>query len=350
MNSEFLVGLSADFRLANGEMLAPDLGLSLLDQTPGLRYELMATYEPEYRAAQLEPYDVVLSLKPKVTAASLSGASRLCAIGRYGVGYDNVDLGACTAADIAVYITPQAVIRPMAESVVAFVLALSHGLVRKDRLVREGRWTDSLFPLGQEPRGRVVGLVGFGGIGRETVRLLKPFGPARFLVHDPYVSPETIASEGVESASLDEVLEQADYLLILCPLTDESRGMIGAPQIARMKPSARLINAARGGIVDQDALVEALQQRRIAGAALDVFAPEPLTDPAHPLCALDNVVLTSHSIGWTEELFRDMGTADCEGALAIYEGRAPANVVNREVLDRPGFQEKLARRRQVISS
>ncbi len=272
MKSEFCVGLSADFRLPSGEMLAPDLGLSLLEGSTELRYELMERYEGEYLPEQLEPYDVVISLKPRVTADSLKGVRRLSAIGRCGVGYDNVDLAACTAADVAVYITPAAVVRPMAESVVALLLALSHGLVRKDRLVRAGRWTDSLFPLGREPRDRVVGVIGFGGIGKETVRLLRPFGPARFVVHDPYVTAETAARERVELASLDETLEQADYVLVLCPLNDHTRGMVGAREIARMQPNAVLINAARGGIVDQDALVEALQQRRIAGAALDVFA------------------------------------------------------------------------------
>ena len=303
MAPDFLIGLSADFRLPGGEWLAPDLGLSLLEDRPGLRYERMEPYAPEYGPEQLEPYDAVISLKPRVTAASLERADRLCAIGRCGVGYDNVDLAACTAADVAVYITPSAVVRPIAESVVAFVLALSHGLVRKDRLVRAGRWADSLFPLGREPRGRVVGIVGFGRIGRETARLLRPFGPARILVHDPFVSAEVVGRQLVEAASLDDTLGQADYVLILCPLNDQTRGLIGATQIARMKPGAWLVNAARGGIVDQNALVAALREQRIAGAALDVFAEEPLSDPDHPLCRLDNVILTSHSIGWTEELF-----------------------------------------------
>ncbi len=350
MNRDFLVGLSADFRRANGEMVAPDMGLSLLERSPGLRFELMESYAPEYRAEQLEPFDVLLSLKPRVTAESLAQAGRLCAIGRYGVGYDNVDLEACSDRDIAVYTTPSAVIRPMAESVVTFLLALSHGLVRKDRLVRAGRWGDSLYPLGREPRGRVVGIVGFGGIGKEAARLLRVFDPARIMVHDPFVTRETAARERVELAPLDEVLTQADYLLILCPLTDQTRGMIGRREIAQMKRSAHLINAARGGIVDEHALAKALEEGRLAGAALDVFVQEPLHDVSHPLCGLDNVILTSHSIGWTEELFRDMGTAACEGAVAIYEGRPPANVVNREVLDRPGFQEKLAQRRRAISA
>src|SRR5579862_9076779 len=122
--------------------------------------------------------------------------------------------------------------------------------------------------------------------------------------------------------------------------------MIGARELSLMKPDAYLINTARGPIVDEGALIETLEARRIAGAALDVFEKEPL-DEDSPLLALDNVVLTSHSIGWTDELFRDMGRIDCEGALAIAEGKPPANVVNREVLDRPGFLRKLESYREI---
>jgi phosphoglycerate dehydrogenase-like enzyme len=349
MQETFRVGLSADFRLEDGSLMAPDLGLGLLEAQQGLAYEFLGRYEPEYQPDQLAPFDAVISLKPRVTRASLESATRLVTIGRCGVGYDNVDLKACTDADVAVYITPQAVVRPMAESVVLMLLALSHGLVRKDRLVRAGRWQDSLFPLGREPRGRVVGLIGLGRIGSEIVELLRPFGPSTVLVHDPFVRADAARRKGVELAgSLADLLERSDYVIVMCPLSEETRGMIGRDEIARMKPRAYLINAARGPIVNQEALSEALQAGRIAGAALDVFEREPFDDPNHPLMHLENVVLTSHSIGWTEELFRDMGRCDCEGALAAFHGRAPENVVNPEVLGRAGFLRKLDRRRALL--
>ena len=346
MSARFRVGLSADFLLSTGATLAPDLGLGVLEGHPGLAYEFMDSEAPEYPPGQLAPYDVVISLKPRVTAASLGSAERLCAIGRCGVGYDNVDLEACTRADVAVFITPPAVIRPMAESVVLFVLSLSHGLVRKDRLLRAGRWSESLFPLGREPRDRTIGFIGLGGIASEAVRLLKPFDPAAILAHDPYVDPARAASLGVEIVGLNDLLLRSDYVVVLCPLTPETRGLIGAAELARMKPSAYLINVARGPIVQQAALVAALESRQIAGAALDVFEQEPLTDSSNPLLQLDNVVLSSHSIGWTEELFRDMGRCDCEGALAVYRGEAPQHVVNPAVLTRPGFARKLERYRE----
>jgi D-3-phosphoglycerate dehydrogenase len=351
MHDTFRVGLSADFRLDDGSLMAPDLGLSLLEDQPGLHYEFLDRYEPEYLPGQLAPYHAVISLKPRVTRTSLEQATRLVSIGRCGVGYDNVDLQACTDADVAVYITPQAVVRPIAESVVLLLLALSHGLVRKDRLVRAGLWKDSLFPLGREPRGRVVGLIGLGRIGSEIVKLLCPFGPAKVLVHDPFVAADTAERKGVELAnSLADLPERSDYVIVMCPLNEQTRGMIGRDALARMQPHAYLINAARGPIVDQAALTEALQERRIAGAALDVFEREPLDDATHPLMQLDNAILTSHSIGWTEELFRDMGRCDCEGALAVFEGRAPENVVNPEVLSRPGFLRKLEQRREILAA
>jgi phosphoglycerate dehydrogenase-like enzyme len=196
--------------------------------------------------------------------------------------------------------------------------------------------------LGREPRGRVIGTIGMGNIGREAVRLLKVFDPARILVCDPQVTPEMARQHGVELVSFEELLRQSDYVLINCPLNDSTRGLIGEPQLRAMKPDAVLVNTARGPIVNEQALITALREKWIAGAALDVFEREPV-DLDNPLLAMENVILTSHSVGWTEELFRDMGRIDCEGALAIRRGMVPENVVNRDVLERPGFQEKLRR-------
>ncbi len=136
--------------------------MSLLDGIDGLEHEFLREYRPEYVPEQLADYDAIISLKPRVTAQSLEGVSRLCAIGRCGVGYDNVDLNACTNHGIAVYITPAGVVRPVAESILLLVLALSHRLLQKDRLVRQGRWAESTQPLGREPRDRVVGTIGLG--------------------------------------------------------------------------------------------------------------------------------------------------------------------------------------------
>jgi phosphoglycerate dehydrogenase-like enzyme len=341
MSKQFRTGISADFLDERGSLIFPDIGLSLLDGAPNLSYEFLKEYRAEYIPEQLRDFDVVISLKPRVTADSLKGVDRLCAIGRCGVGYDNVDLAACTDHDIAVYITPTAVMRPVAESIVLLILALSHNLVLKDRLVRQGRWAESTRRLGKEPRDRVVGTIGLGNIAGETIRLLRPFGIARFLAFDPYAPASRAAELNVQLANLHTVLRESDYVLVNCALTPETRGLIGAPELAQMKTDAVIVNTSRGPVIQQQALVEALESGRIGGAALDVFEREPLEIDSR-LTNMDNVILTSHSIAWTVELFRDMGRMDCEGALAVGRGEVPLHVVNREVLERPGFKEKLA--------
>jgi phosphoglycerate dehydrogenase-like enzyme len=339
--ASFRIGFSADFCDDKGRMAFPDIGLSLLEGYPGISHEFLREYRGEYSPDQLAGYDVLISLKPKITAQSLGGIERLCAIGRCGVGYDNVDLAACTEQGIAVYITPGGVVRPVAESIVLLVLALSHNLVRKDRMMREGRWAESTSKLGREPRDRVVGTIGLGNIASEAIRLLRVLDVRRFLSFDPYAEIGRAEDLGAEPVSLERLLRESDYVLVNCPLTAETRGMLGREQFAQMKPDAVLINTARGAIVNEAALIEALKSGQIAGAALDVFEQEPLS-PDSPLTKMDNVILTSHSIAWTEELFRDMGRIDCEGALAIYRGEIPKHVVNPQVLSQSRFLDKLA--------
>ena len=346
MNERFRVGFSADFLDDNRQLIFPDIGLDVLDAAPNVKYEFLSDYQAEYLPVQLESFDVLISLKPRVTAVSLEGVERLCAIGRCGVGYDNVDLVSCTEHDIAVFITPQGVRRPMAESIVLLILALSHNLVRKDRLIRAGRWTESTRPLGREPRGRTIGSIGFGNIAREAFGLLVPFGVGRFVVFDPYLLPADVEAFSVERFPLDDVLHLSDYLLINCPLNSTTRHLIGERELRLMRSNSVLINTARGAIVDERALIRALEEQWIRAAALDVFEKEPL-EPDSPLLSLDNVILTSHSVGWTEELFHDMGRMDCEGAIAVSRGQAPMNVVNPQVLDRPGFERKLDRYREL---
>ncbi len=349
MNPEFRVGFSADFRDDSGALIFPDIGLSLLEKVPNLSYRFVNEYRPEYLPDQLRDLDVLISLKPRITSASLQNVERLCAVGRCGVGYDNVDLTACTDRDIAVYITPGGVVKPVAEAIVLLTLALSHNLVRKDRMVREGSWAESTRRLGREPRDRVVGTIGLGNIASEAVRMLKVFSPSEFLAFDPYADISKATQLGVRMVALDELLRSSDYILVNCPLTPGTRGLLGTREFDVMKNTTVVINTARGPIVNQAALVEALQSGKIRGAALDVFEQEPLPSDS-PLLTMDNVILTSHSIAWTEELFRDMGRLDCEGALAVYRGEIPRDVVNRDVLTRPGFLEKLAQHKTAFAA
>jgi phosphoglycerate dehydrogenase-like enzyme len=212
----------------------------------------------------------------------------------------------------------------------------------KDSLVRAGQWDERSKYMGGELRDRVFGSVGLGGIARATVELLRGFGMKEFLACDPVVDRDAAAQIGVRLVGLEELLAESDFVSLHCPLNDSTRGLLGARELGLMKLSAYLINTARGGIVEEDALYEALTAGRIAGAAIDCFAEEPVTKP-HRFGELENVLLAPHSIAWTNELFRDIGRMVCQGMVDLSLGRRPRGVVNPQVFDRPGFQQKWSR-------
>ena len=284
----------------------------------------------------------MIVLTPRVTAASLAGNPDLLAVGRFGVGYDSVDVNACTDADVLLFIAAGAVDRSVAEATIGWMIALTHHMRTKDRLVREAKWDERSRYMGTELRDRTLGVIGFGGIGRALVKLLAGFGMKPPLVFDPFAGPEEAARLGVNVVPLDRLLFEADFVSIHCPLNDQTRNLIGARELAMMKPTAYFINTARGGIVDEAALDAALRGKRIAGAAIDCYEYEPLAAPP-VFAALDNVLLAPHCIAWTDELFREIGRAVCRGMLDLAHGRVPKGAVNREVLERPGFNAKWKR-------
>ncbi len=340
----FRVAVTGDFFGPGGVPRYPDLGLSVFDGRGHLEWAPFLEHRPRIGPDQLAGANGVIVLTPAVTAESVSRADDLLAVGRFGVGYDAVDVAACTAADVAVYIAVGAVDRSVAEATVGWMIALTHHLLIKDQLVRTGRWDERSGYMGREIRDRTFGAVGFGGIGRATVGLLRGFGMRTPLVYDPFLAPAAAEEAGVRVVGLEELLSEADFVSIHCPLNDKTRGLIGPVELAMMKPDAYLINTARGGIVDEDALFDTLLNRRIAGAALDCFAVEPVVTP-HRFGSLDNVLLAPHCIAWTDELFRDIGRVTCQGMLDLSLGKVPKGVVNPEVFDRPGFLEKWERLR-----
>ncbi len=337
----FRLGLTRDFLKPDGSLGFGDIGLSLLAEQPGIEWEFLAQNHAELPAEVADQYDALLVLAPKVTAATLAGCRRLGLVARFGVGYDNVDVPACTANNVMLTITPDGVRRPVASSVLAFLLALAHRLPTKDHLTREGRWSERLDYMGHGLTGKTLGVIGLGNIGLEVFRLAAPLD-MRHVGHDPLVAPEHAAASGVQWLSLDELLATADYVVICCALTKETHHLLNATRLARMKPTAFLINVARGPIVDQAALTSVLQQRQIAGAALDVFEQEPI-DPRDPLIMLENVILAPHAICWTDECFLNNGRSAIRSVLDYAYGRAPQHVVNREVLDQPAMRAKLVR-------
>jgi phosphoglycerate dehydrogenase-like enzyme len=224
------------------------------------------------------------------------------------------------------------------------MIGLSHHMLVKDRLVRDAGWDERSRYMGCELRERTLGVVGLGGIARKLVELLSTWGMNQPLAFDPFIDAAVAARLGVRLVTLDELLTKSDFISVHCPLTDGTRGLIGAREIGLMRPSAYLINSARGGIVDEDALYDALAAKQIAGAAVDCFVQEPLQEP-HRFRELDNILLAPHSIAWTNELFRDIGRAACQGIVDFSRGVRPPGVVNAEVLDRSSFQDKWKRLR-----
>lgn len=327
----FRVGITRDFLKPDGSNGFGDIGLDGLS-TAGVAWDWLPPVSGEIPADLAAGYDGLLVLGPQVGARTVA-AERLKVVARFGVGYDNVDVPACTAAGVLLTITPEGVRRPVAVAALTFVLALSHKLLVKDRLIRAGRWAEKLDYNGQGVTGRTLGIVGFGNIGRELAALCRPFD-MELIAADPYPDPAAADALGVTLVELDDLMARADYVCVTCALTPKTRHLINADRLARMKPTAYLVNVARGPIVDQAALTKALQERRIAGAGLDVFDPEPVA-PDDPLLALDNVIVTPHAICWTDECFGLNGRSAVAALVDLAAGRVPRHVVNREALAHP---------------
>ena len=291
---------------------------------------------------QLEDFDALILLAHRFDATSVPKSGRLAVVARFGVGYDTVDVAACTANDIALAITPDGVRRPVAVSIITLILALTGKMMVKDKLARQGGpgFAARGQHMGVGLVGKTLGSLGVGNIGAEMFRLAKPFD-MNFIAHDPFADKGVAAELGIEFVSLEDLFRRSDILCVNCPLTPETHHIVNAERLALMKPTAYFINTARGPIVDQKALTRVLQENRIAGAGLDVFEQEP-TDPDDPLLKLDNLIAAPHALCWTDQCFAGNGAADIRAVLDVMKGQVPRGVVNREVLETDGFKAKLA--------
>lgn len=334
----FHIGLTGDF-FRDGSPVYPDFDLRVFERSPGIACSTFPEHTDEITPQQLAGLHGVIVLSPRVTRHSLSQSRDLLAISRFGVGYDSVDVAACTENDVALCITTGAVDRPMAEATVGWMLALAYRMRVKDRQLREARWDQRGRVMGTGLHGRTAGIIGFGGIGRSVAGMLSGFGMNPPLVYDPGVDPETIAALGARSVNLPYLMARSDFITVHCPLNAQTENLISVAELDLMKTDAFILNTARGGIINEDALFEVLAAGRIAGAALDCFTGEPITHP-HRFASLDNVILAPHNIGWTRELFRDIGAMACRNLIDLANGRYPGAVVNPEVFDRASFQKK----------
>src|SRR6266436_9696302 len=256
----------------------------VVDKQTGLRPEAL-------RQALADSEGLVVRSETKVTSELMEAAKKLRVVGRAGVGVDNVDVVAATARGIVVMNAPDGNTITTAEHTMALLVALARNVPQADSSIKAGKWERKRF-IGVELQGKTLGVIGLGRIGRAVSARARAFG-MKIVAHDPFISPEEAKDLEIESVSLDEVFSRADFLTVHTPLTSETRGIIGAPAFARMKKGVRIINCARGGLVDEAALFEAIKSGTVAGAALDVFEQEP-PPPDHPLLGLEEVIVTPH--------------------------------------------------------
>ena len=335
------VGLTRDFFDEKGVFMTPDPGLSLLDKMPSVEYRMIPEFLKIVTPEQVQGMDMVVSFRPLWQPESTAGNDQLISIHRGGVGYERLDVPALTRDGIMLFITPDAVRRPMAVVFMTFMLALNMRLFDKDRLIRDGKWAEQVHYQGYGLEGRTLGAIGVGNIGHEMFTLAKPFG-MKHIAYDPYATPEAVADVDVRLVDLDTVLTESDVLTIICPLNEETHHLVGARELAKMKENAFLINAARGPIVDEAALIKALREKRIRGAGLDVFEQEPIAMD-NPLLTMDNVILSPHAMAQTDQTFANMWRIITEQINQLVHGEIPKPLVNREVLESPLFKEKFQR-------
>lgn len=341
-NKHFKIGISAALRKADGTLVIPEVDLSPLEANEQIRVtSLPDVGGGNLTAEDIADNDVIILMLERIDERSFNSNQPLTAIARYGVGYDTINVDACSGHAVALAIAPDAVRRPVATTVMGFLLSLTLCMPQKDKLTRQSDagWAIKTDYNGTGLVDRTLGGIGLGNIGAEVFRLAQPFD-MRLIAHDPYVDPAVAKSLNVELVALEDVFLQADFLTVNCMLNDETRHIVNAERLAMMKQTAYVINTARGPVVDETALIAALQNGSIAGAGLDVFEQEPISAD-NPLVKMDNVILSPHALCFTDQCLAGLGDVDVRACLDVMQGKAPGSIVNQDVLDNPDFRLKL---------
>ncbi len=335
----FNVGLTSDLSDGAGGFSWGNIAIETLSPLP---WKFLNNSGPVMKAEDVKGFDAIAFAGVGVDKNSFgSPQDSPLIIARFGVGYDNIDLAACTKAGVALTITPDGSKKPVATAALALMLGTMFRLVAKDKQAHRFDWTNRIKGLGQGVNGKTVGTIGLGNVASEFFRLLAPFDCKR-LAFDPWKKSEEAKELDVQLVDLNTLLESCDVVIVTAALTPDTHHMLSTNQFKLMKSSAILINISRGPIVDEAALVHALQSKEIAAAGLDVFEIEPI-DKANPLMEMDNVIVTPHNLAWTDELALGMGKSAFSSIKAISRGDIPAFVVNKDVLDTAVFKEKLAK-------
>jgi D-3-phosphoglycerate dehydrogenase len=303
--------------------------IAVLEQVAEVRVVPQHSAEPVLAEAARD-VEGILARSSNITAKVLAASPSLKIVARHGVGVDSVDLAEATRRGVLVTTTPEANAVTVAEYVFALLLGYSRKVIAANATVREGRWDRSRL-VGVELYQKTMGIIGLGNIGSRVAQRAKGFG-MEVVGHDPYLSAERARELGVSLTTLEDLLARADIVTLHVRATGETRAMIGEREFRAMKPSTIFVNTSRGEVVDERALIQALRERRIAGACLDTFRQEPLEVPS-PLRELDNVLLSPHVGGQSEEAMIRMGTEAAGYIVAVLRGEIPGAVYNTEALN-----------------
>ena len=335
-------------------LIADDLSQeakTILERIPGAQVEFKVGLKPDQLREIIGGYDALaVRSATKVTAEILAAAPKLKVIGRAGTGVDNIDLPAATRKGVVVMNAPGGNSVSVAEHTIALLLSLARSIADASQSTRAGKWEKKKYASGRELAGKTLGVVGTGNIGGLVVKRAQAFG-MKVIGYDPFLSGEAAAKLGIELVELDQIWKRADAITLHVPMTEQTRNMISAQTLLLMKPGALIVNCARGGLIDETALAEALRSKKIGGAALDVFEVEP-PPKDHPLFACENFIATPHLGGSTEDAQANVAVIVCESMVDYLTTGTIRNAVNvpsvsGEVMERLGpflrLAEKLGR-------
>ncbi len=318
------------FRILVTDDLSDD-AVELLEAHPDVDFDIVKGLDPVGLAGRIPGYDgLIVRSSARATAGVIEAADRLRVIGRAGTGVDNIDMQAANQRGIIVMNTPGANTVATAEHTMALLLALCRNVPQAVASLKSGEWERSRF-RGIELRSKTIGIVGLGRVGRRIARRCRAFG-MDVICYDPYMNEDRFRSMKIERVSLDELLERSDFITLHAALTPDTRALIDDDALAKAKPGVRIINAARGHLVDEEALVEALRSGKVGGAALDVLAQEP-ADPENPLLHMDNVVVTPHLAASTSEAQREVGIQIVAQVIDALLGIDYRNALNMPIAD-----------------
>src|SRR5229473_2002982 len=326
-------------RILISDDLSPE-AKTVLGRIPGAQVDFKPGMKPEELREAIGEYEALaVRSATKVTSDLLAAAPKLKVIGRAGTGVDNIDLVAATRRGVVVMNAPGGNSVSVAEHTVALILALARSIADASQSTRAGKWEKKKYSAGRELAGKTLGVVGTGNIGQLVVQRAKAFG-MKVIAYDPFLSSDAALKLGVEPVDLAGIFRRSDAITLHVPLTEQTRNMVNAATLLQMKPGALLVNCARGGLVDERALADALISKHLGGAALDVFENEP--PPAdHPLFSCENFIGTPHLGGSTEDAQQNVAVIVCEAMVEYLTTGTVRNAVNApsvtgEVLERLG--------------